>query len=284
MKKIDASKILWRALATDENRFIKTLERVRKNVQDAITYRQIEEMIFTQQIPVEVIEQAQREYAKWLSNELKEYYKKYTKDGIQLIAEEFQRKLNYDKVLTYVDRWILERGANLVTKICEDQRLGLRAVLHKFIVEEPKSPEELSHYIRSVVGLTEKQTKALLKMYDALLEQNLPAAQVNKIIAQRAREMHQYRARMIARTELSYAYNRGTLSEMQEITTEFGFETYKVWITAPDELVCERCAEMNGVKIGIDDEFPVPEKKTGELIVTPPLHPNCRCSIIYEVR
>jgi len=284
MRKIDATKILWRALANDENRFIKTLERVRRNVQNAISYKQIEEMIFTQQIPVEVIEQAQREYAKWLATELKEYYKKYTKDGIQLIAEAFQRKLDYDKVLIYVDKWILEHGANLVTKICDDQRLGLRAVLHKFIVEEPKSPEELSHYIRSVVGLTEKQTKALLKMYDALMEQNLTTAQINKIVAQRAREMHQYRARMIARTELSYAYNRGTLSEMQDISEEFRFETYKIWITAPDELVCERCAPLNGTKIGISDEFPTASKKSSEVLLTPPLHPNCRCSIIYEVR
>lgn len=284
MKKIDVSKILWLSLAKDENKFIRTLARVRQGVQNVISYKQIEEMIFTQQIPVEVIDAAQKEYAKWLANDLKEYYKKYTKEGIQKIAEAFQRKLNYDKVLVYVDKWILERGANLVTKICEDQRLALRAVLHKFVVEEPKSPEELSHYIRSVVGLTERQTNALLKMRDALLEQGLTENRINKIIANQAKEMHIYRARMIARTELSYAYNRGTIVEMQDVMVEYQFEKgEKIWITAPDEFVCEDCARMNGTRVGINDVFQ-PAAKNNEPLLTPPLHPNCRCSIIYEVR
>lgn len=285
MKKIDITRILWMNLAKDENKFIRTLARVRQGVQNVISYKQIEEMIFTQQIPVEVIDAVQKEYAKWLANDLKEYYKKYTKEGIQKIAEAFQRKLNYDKVLVYVDKWILERGANLVTKICEDQRLTLRAILHKFVIEEPKSPEELSHYIRSVVGLTERQTNALLKMRDALLEQGLPENKINKIIAKQAKDMHIFRARMIARTELSFAYNRGTLAEMEDIVTEYQFEQVeKIWITAPDEFVCEDCARMNGTRISLDNEFQSPAAKGNEPLLTPPLHPNCRCSLVYEVR
>lgn len=282
--KINVGKLLWLRLATDENKFIRTLARVRKDIQDAIGYKEIEEMILTQNIPVSVIEQTQKEYAQWLANDLKEYYKKYGEAGFAIIAEQFQRKVKYDKVLVYVDKWILSRGSDLVTKINEDQKIALRTILHKFVVEEPKSPEELSYYIRSVVGLTKPQTEALTKMYDALVEQGMPNNVIIRTVTRSAKEMHMYRARMIARTELSYAYNRGTLAEMTDIGNEYQLEIRKIWLTAPDEFVCERCAALNGKEIGLYDEFPSGDIKKTEPAITPPLHPNCRCSLIYEVR
>lgn len=56
-----------------------------------------------------------------------------------------------------------------------------------------------------------------------------------------------------------------------------GEPTYvKIWSALLDGATCGRCAALNGREVAIDDAFPEGAE--------PPLHPFCRCIVIYDRR
>ena len=73
----------------------------------------------------------------------------------------------------------------------------------------------------------------------------------------------------IARTELSYVQNQSTIDRYKQA----GFTKYQ-YLTA-DDCCSEICSEKDGQIFNID------EAVVGENI--PPLHPNCRCSILAVI-
>lgn len=78
-----------------------------------------------------------------------------------------------------------------------------------------------------------------------------------------------YRAEMIARTEVINASNFAS----QEAWKQSGVVEGKEWLTAVDERVDDECAALDGHIVPINAKF---ESNTP----VPPLHPNCRCTII----
>lgn len=74
------------------------------------------------------------------------------------------------------------------------------------------------------------------------------------------------RATVIARTETARADVEGNMTGYRELGVE-----KKQWLTAPDS--CDECHEIDGLVVGIDDEFPGG-------VGGPPLHPNCRCDVL----
>lgn len=78
------------------------------------------------------------------------------------------------------------------------------------------------------------------------------------------------RAECIARTETAFADVNGNLNAYKESGVVQG----KTWIAAPT--CCELCQELDGVTVGIDEDFP---NDGGE---GPPLHPQCVCDILPE--
>lgn len=96
-----------------------------------------------------------------------------------------------------------------------------------------------------------------------------------------------YRSLRIARTETLKASNNATVMAYKQT----GYVTGKEWVVNPD--ACDQCGEFDGKTVGLDDDFlGVGESYTvGEgddtttytnnydTIETPPLHPNCRCTI-----
>ena len=75
------------------------------------------------------------------------------------------------------------------------------------------------------------------------------------------------RADMIARTETARADAQGNLAGYKAS----GQVESKEWLTAPD--CCDECQEIDGEIVGLDETF-----STGD--DGPPLHPNCRCSVL----
>lgn len=101
--------------------------------------------------------------------------------------------------------------------------------------------------------------------------------------------MPYYRREMIARTETIRASNKGA----QSLYQEWGIEA-KEWHTARDERVCPWCAEMHGTIIGTADNYfykgdvlnleidgkPKLLHLDYEDVSGPPLHTNCRCTLL----
>ncbi len=98
------------------------------------------------------------------------------------------------------------------------------------------------------------------------------------------------RSELIARTEVSRASNFAT----QEGYKQSGVVRAKEWLTAADERLCEFCAAMDGKIIGLDENFfDKGDEMSGENgnlkldyenVASPPLHPNCRCTLIPVIK
>ena len=88
------------------------------------------------------------------------------------------------------------------------------------------------------------------------------------------------RAQMIADTGLATAFNIG-LHEIIRKAIELGLlgKVEKTWVTAQDQKVCDKCLALSGVTVDFFEKFYESDVYTGE---TPPLHPNCRCAVVYR--
>lgn len=75
-------------------------------------------------------------------------------------------------------------------------------------------------------------------------------------------------ANTLARTEVSMAQNAGIF----DLYNDAGIDQIQ-WLTADDERVCPECAALDGEIVNLGDAF-----EGG--VAQPPLHPNCRCTII----
>ncbi|GAJ12411.1 unnamed protein product, partial [marine sediment metagenome] len=78
-----------------------------------------------------------------------------------------------------------------------------------------------------------------------------------------------YRAVRIARTETIAASNQGALQAYDQS----GVVEKKEWYCAIDERTCEECSAMHGEVVKLHDNF------SGG-VDAPPLHPDCRCTIL----
>lgn len=103
-----------------------------------------------------------------------------------------------------------------------------------------------------------------------------------------------YRSERIARTEVLRASNFATL----EAYKQSGVVEAKEWLTAHDERVCPWCGPMDGKRLALGDDYfqegdvvvgKNDKGKTVRLTIglsnvsVPPLHPNCRCTVIPVV-
>lgn len=77
-------------------------------------------------------------------------------------------------------------------------------------------------------------------------------------------ECPEWRADMIARTELSWAYNSGLIATYRELGIDL-----VMWLAVIDNMTCERCASRH------EQVFRVAEVE-GQI----PLHPRCRCTLV----
>ena len=75
-------------------------------------------------------------------------------------------------------------------------------------------------------------------------------------------------------TEVAFAYNRGAhMGVSQSIADGYMGRCEMVWTTAGTNRVCGRCMALKDTVVGYTDQSGV---------TIPPLHPRCRCAIMYR--
>ena len=91
-------------------------------------------------------------------------------------------------------------------------------------------------------------------------------------------KLRRARARMIARTEIAFAQNRGMMDTLWQAQDQgiMGQSALKEWVTGPFD-VCDLCTPMGGKKQYLRGQFTLPN---GRMLDYPPAHPNCRCFIL----
>lgn len=171
-------------------------------------------------------------------------------------------------------------------------------------------PGTTARDIRDLIGLTERQqgyvdsyrtalenldsnalTRALRNtrndnaVQEAIdLDRALSADRIDSMVARYATTWRNYRADMIARTELITANNAGARAGIDEAINSGLFgrgEMRRYWLVAMDEDTCPICLsipELNPEGVGMDEDF---DSDDGP-VFAPTVHPNCRCSIAYR--
>ncbi len=154
------------------------------------------------------------------------------------------------------------------------------------------STEAVKQFVRTEalkgIRVMNKVTKSKLrKTLGQAIDDGLGPVEIAREIRGVFTEAKEVRSIRVARTESLKAANRGAL----EAYKQSGVVVGKQWLTSEDELVCQWCGPLDGKIQATNQEFfHEGESYVGnegdlikfnlESIPTPPLHPNCRCTIV----
>jgi len=196
-----------------------------------------------------------------------------------LISVVAENKIAADLLLPLVREILEQSGKDVVDFVGGD-------------VEFDANTEAVRQFMRvdALKGLRvmNKTTKSLLrKALAQAVEEGLGPIVTARKIRDVFTEARQMRALRVARTETLKAANRGAL----EAYRQSGVVVGKEWFTSLDEGVCQWCGPLHGKVQALDNNFfnegeSYLGNKGGILrfnledIPTPPLHPNCRCTLI----
>jgi SPP1 gp7 family putative phage head morphogenesis protein len=182
---------------------------------------------------------------------------------------------------------------------------GTRDAVQEVVVrafKEGGHPYQQARTIKSFIGLTAYQTRAVQNYRDALsssstLSQSLNRAlrdgrfdstirraarnntglsqdQIDKMTARYQERFLQYRATTIARSESIRAANMGQRALWKQAVSQGLLKsgTKRIWITSGDDRTCDICDDLDGETAGLDEEF-------DDGIMDPPdPHSDCRCT------
>lgn len=202
--------------------------------------------------------------------------------SISFLPKEIELKASFNTLNPRSLDYIQEHTGKLIVEITEETRLAVRTIINDAFIEG-LHPYKSAREIRKIVGLTERQAKAVNNLRKSLIIQKLS----DKIIEQRtkayAKRLLIYRSRNISRTETINAANRGQQA-LWEQTVEQGLinrvTARRKWITTPDDKLCEWCKSLDGKLVGLEEEFKsnaISGKSYTSLV--PTLHPQCRCAV-----
>lgn len=262
--------------------------------QNAITYQELREAVKNGTITEETFRLWAQDYSVLVSNELSKMWLAGMEAGslgptiMDAIAGEFV----FNTQAPGIFAWINERGAEFVTSVTMEQREAISALLSKKMIES-HTVDELSRLIRPCIGLTKGQAQANARYYDSIvknLTKEHPRMSKESIrkkaldaSTKYAERQHRQRAMDIAQTESAFAYNRGADEGVRQAQSQnlIG-KTVKRWSTSGDDGVCEICQALEGIEVGMDDDFQFKGRVlfAGQHML-PPAHPRCACAIEY---
>jgi hypothetical protein len=206
-----------------------------------------------------------------------------------------------------------ELAAQWVREISEETRTQINLTMQEGMARGLPVPK-IAQNIKESIGLTEAQAKAVAN-YRRNLERTIPAKalayrlrdpsfddevgeavtqliplkqpRIDEAVASYYQRYLRYRATTIARFESLFASNAGASSAIQQAVS-FGAlpsGTVKRWLISRDERTCPVCTSIpeiqpNGVRL--DQPFEWRAGTKSGLVMLPPEHPSCRCTITYR--
>lgn len=279
----------------DENEpgLVYLLQNTWKAQGKAITYKELREAILNGDIDGKIIDDWMQDYNRFVTKYMAPIWEKAMVSSSEWITAK-RPEFTFDPMHAGVIEWTNNHAAEFVTNVTMDQVKGLREVIKMATqTETGMSVDQLSRAVRPMVGLNWRQSRANMKYYENMVNSGMSHTKaLDKAIRYSARQSR-YRGYMIARTELVFAYNNGSMYGVEQ-AQEQGLmgDVVKIWCTSDDERDCETCNELErqsrasyekGSGYGLRDDFDFKTKLTDIGIKRqPPAHPNCRCTLIYE--
>lgn len=179
--------------------------------------------------------------------------------------------------------YLRQHGAKMVTGITDETRLAIRGVVTDAF-RFGGHPREQARTIRTMIGLTQRSTKAVANYEAALKEEARPADQVERMVERYRQRQLKIRATNIARTETLSASNAAQLTAWNGAADKglLNRATLRIqWLTTPDDRLCHQCAPVPGLNedgIALGGAFKTPIGP----VKMPPLHPSCRCALVLH--
>jgi len=170
------------------------------------------------------------------------------------------------------------QGARLVRNITTETRQAIRALTARAF-PEGIAPRQLATLIKPLIGLTTRQTQAVLNAREAWATAGLTGDPLATKVEAYGAKLLKQRAVNIARTETIAAANGGQLAAWREAASQGLLKperTFRVWSAASDQRVCPICEDLDEQVVGFDEPFVTID---GDEIMAPPAHPSCRCSV-----
>jgi len=168
------------------------------------------------------------------------------------------------------------QAAQLVTQVSSQSREAIRQTIIAG-QRDGLSPQRMAKQIRSVIGLTERQAKAVDRLRQQLGAQGKSPDEIDAAAQRYAARLLRQRAQTIARTETIRASNAGqqAMWEQMQRTGFIPLGAQKRWIVTPDDRLCPICQDVGGQEVDVNEPF-----QTGYgPVMAPPAHPNCRCAM-----
>jgi len=172
---------------------------------------------------------------------------------------------------SWVRAWLKKYGLSRVKDLSSETIEGVKVALDQAL-ERGENPLVAARRIRSMIGPNARQMQAIERYHSRLLEQGVSPKRARELTEKLTQRYIKQRAETIARTEMIAAENYGRLEAWTRAVKArlIGKESEKEWVAAFTERTCPACAQMDGVRVKLNEPFPVG-------VMMPPLHPNCAC-------
>lgn len=174
------------------------------------------------------------------------------------------------------------------------EKTAQEAAIYLGISFDQLNPEVLAFLDRYIPKFAQQMTETTIKELTGLVakaqEEGWAVTRLRDELRAKFNHYSEARAEMIARSEIIRSSNAGARASYQAAGI-----TKMRWVDTDDEHTCPFCQAMDGKVVGVnenflekDEEFIVTDEDGRELrmvasyeaIGHPPLHPNCRCTIV----
>lgn len=185
--------------------------------------------------------------------------------------------VSFSSINPRATQWMRRAGGRLISGMTEEGYQAVQTILHEsFLVGLP--PQATARQLREVLGLTDRLAQAVIANARRLREAGKTEAQIARASERYSTRLTNYRATVVARTEIISASAHGQQELWHQARDRglIGRDAKRIWITTDDDRTCPVCSAMDGQEVGLDESFVSPE---GDTTDTPPIHPACRCSM-----
>jgi len=193
----------------------------------------------------------------------------------QVTADTIGLEIAFDMTNPRAAQYAATLGARSINA-SEAVRQSIREIV-KQVVEGEMSIQNAKRLIKERAGLLPQHSQAVARYYDNLVASGSTARRARELANQYANRLLNYRADMIARTEIGAAqsYGQWELWQQARDANLVPLDAMRIWMTAKDERVCDVCGPMNGQVASIDGVWFTPN---GPVHYPTEIHPNCRCA------
>lgn len=246
------------------------LNELKRKIRTGLIERGSLDMAINEEMPVfrfESDEVAVDHFADWLASEQRSGF-------LEVVDERDNRfvRTAYERGTRHADSQLRRAGV-------DPERAGISDVFREAVREEKL--QQL--YTRNFELLREIDSDMQSAMRSEL-SRGLAAGENPRKIARRLTDrvdkIGRHRADLVSRTEIINSHAEGALDRYEE--ADVGRVTLRAEVlTAGDDRTCDRCASISGEVMEIDDVRGGTFSFDGQdWPIKPPIHPNCRCTIV----